>query len=125
MRRPRQRSRLRVSMMLEYIVQTLSSIRNRIGPVHKFVSGAKPNDMGAQPSRRPTYQSWIRADGELQSSNGSFMRMVSSRSGLVESSVTGHSINSSMRLTYLIACAGSEPQDRLPSVDEFQPSSVS
>ena len=60
-----------------------------------------------------------------QSSNGSFIRIVSSRSGLVDSSVTGHSISSSMRLTYLIAWAGSAAQDRLPSVDAFQPSSVS
>ena len=67
------------------------------------------------------------ADSPLrpQSSNGSFIRIVSSRSGLVESSVTGHSISSSMRLTYLIACAGSCAHERAPAVDAFQPSSVS
>jgi hypothetical protein len=38
-----------------------------------------------------------------QSWNGSRTRMVSSRSGLVESNATGHSISSSMALTYLTA----------------------
>src|ERR1700680_588573 len=49
-----------------------------------------------------------------QSSNGSLTRIVSSRSGLVESSVTGHSISSSMWRTYFTACAGSCPQVRAP-----------
>ena len=60
-----------------------------------------------------------------QSSNGSFIRIVSSRSGLVESSVTGHSISSSMVRTYLTACAGSSVQLRAPRVDCVQPSKLS
>ena len=48
--------------------------------------------------------------------------MVSSRSGLVDSSVTGHSISSSMWRTYLTACAGSSAQLRAPRVDCVQPS---
>ncbi len=57
-----------------------------------------------------------------QPSNGSRTRIVSSRSGLVESSVTGASVNSSMRRTYLMAAAGSSAQDRAPLVDSLQPS---
>src|SRR5262245_43479888 len=60
-----------------------------------------------------------------QSANGSFTRMVSSRSGLVERSATGASISSSMRRMYLIAVAGSCAQERAPLVDSRQPSSVS
>ncbi len=51
--------------------------------------------------------------------------IVSSRSGLVDSSVTGASTNSSMRRTYLIACAGKSAQDRAPRVESRQPSIVS
>ena len=59
-----------------------------------------------------------------QSWNGSRTRMVSSRSGLVESSATGHWINSSMVLTYFTACAGRLLQLRAPRVDCVQPSKV-
>ncbi len=45
--------------------------------------------------------------------------MVSSRSGLVESSVTGASTSSSIRFTYLIAWAGSCAQLRAPRVLSF------
>ena len=41
---------------------------------------------------------------------------MSSRSGLVESSATGASINSSIRRTYFIACAGRSAQERAPAV---------
>ena len=51
--------------------------------------------------------------------------MVSSRSGLVESSVTGHSISSSMWRTYFTACAGRSAQLRAPRVDCVQPSKLS
>ncbi len=60
-----------------------------------------------------------------QSSNGSFIRIVSSRSGLVESSATGHSISSSRYFTYLMAWAGSCAQLRAPAVVPFQPSKLS
>jgi len=39
--------------------------------------------------------------------------------------VTGASTSSSMRRTYLIACAGNSPQDRAPRVDPDQPSITS
>src|SRR5450759_3342322 len=41
-------------------------------------------------------------------SNGFFIRIVSSRSGLVESRATGHPTSSSIRRTYFIACAESK-----------------
>ena len=47
--------------------------------------------------------------------------IVSSRSGEVDSSATGHWISSSMRRTYLIASAGSSAQLRAPAVDSCQP----
>ena len=43
--------------------------------------------------------------------------IVSSRSGLVESSATGAPINSSTRRTYLMALAGSAAQDREDCLD--------
>ena len=51
--------------------------------------------------------------------------MVSSRSGLVESSVTGASTSSSMRRTYFTAAAGSSAQLRAPRVEAVQPSITS
>ena len=51
--------------------------------------------------------------------------MVSSRSGLVDSSATGQPTSSSIRRTYLIACAGSSAQERAPAVGSCQPSMVS
>jgi hypothetical protein len=57
-----------------------------------------------------------------QPSNGSRTRMVSSRSGLVESRVTGASVSSSMRRTYLTAWAGRSAQERAPRVEACQPS---
>ena len=49
------------------------------------------------------------AEGCERSTNGSRTMMVSSRSGLVDSSDTGAPINSSTRRTYLMALAGSWP----------------
>src|SRR3546814_1680037 len=43
---------------------------------------------------------------------------------LVETSVTGHWINSSIRRIYLIACAGSSAQLRAPAVVSLQPSKI-
>ena len=56
-----------------------------------------------------------------QSSHGSVTRSVSSRSGDVETSATGQSINSSILRTYLIALAGKSAHDRAPSVLSLQP----
>ena len=42
--------------------------------------------------------------------------MVSSRSGLVDTSATGVSISSCTRWMYLIACAGRSAHDRAPAV---------
>ena len=56
-----------------------------------------------------------------QSSKGSVTRIVSSRSGDVETSATGQSINSSILRTYLIALAGKSAHDRAPSVLSLQP----
>ncbi len=60
-----------------------------------------------------------------QSMKGSRTRMVSSRSGLVETSATGVSISSCTRLMYLIALAGRSAQLRAPAVLSLQPSSSS
>ena len=60
-----------------------------------------------------------------QAVKGSRTRMVSSRSGLVDRSVTGASISSSMRLTYLTAVAGKSAQLRAPRVLSVHPSTVS
>ena len=60
-----------------------------------------------------------------QLSNGFFIRIVSSRSGLVESKATGQPTNSSMRRTYLMACAGSSAQLRAFAVGSCQPSMTS
>jgi len=60
-----------------------------------------------------------------QSAKGSRTRIVSSRSGLVESRATGASISSSSRRMYLTAVAGSSAQERAPWVLSCQPSSVS
>src|SRR6185312_3565267 len=57
-----------------------------------------------------------------QSWNGSWTRMVSSRSGLVDSIATGAPISSSIYRTYLTACAGSSDQLRAPAVVPDQPS---
>ena len=59
----------------------------------------------------------LRASEPAYPSKGSRIRIVSSRSGLVLSKVTGVSTSSSIRRTYLIACAGSSAQDRAPRVD--------
>src|SRR5258705_4029946 len=56
---------------------------------------------------------------------GSRTRMVSSRSGLVESSATGAPISSSTRRIYLIAVAGSSAHERAPRVDPLHPSRLS
>ncbi len=60
-----------------------------------------------------------------QSEKGSRTRIVSSRSGLVETSATGVRISSSTRRIYLIAWAGSCAQLRAPAVDSDQPATVS
>lgn len=57
--------------------------------------------------------------------NGFWTRMVSSRSGLVDSSATGQPINSSTCRTYLIAAAGSSAHVLAPWVEHFQPSNSS
>ena len=56
-----------------------------------------------------------------QSSKGSVTRIVSSRSGEVDTSATGQSINSSILRTYLIALAGKSAHDLAPSVLSVQP----
>ena len=56
-----------------------------------------------------------------QSSKGSVTRIVSSRSGEVDTSATGQSINSSILRTYLIALAGKSAHDLAPSVLSSQP----
>ena len=74
-------------------------------------------------SCRPSWgASRSKTTSDAQSSNGSFTKIVSSRSGLVDSSVTGHSISSSMWRTYFTACAGSSLHLRAPFVDCDQPS---
>ena len=60
-----------------------------------------------------------------QSAKGSWTRMVSSRSGLVDSRATGASISSSMRRTYFTAAAGRSLKVRAPSVLSDQPGRVS
>src|SRR5262249_32427498 len=60
-----------------------------------------------------------------QASNGFCIRIVSSRSGLVDNSATGQPTSSSMRRTYLIACAGHCPPDRARAVLACHPSTVS
>ncbi len=60
-----------------------------------------------------------------QSSNGLCIRIVSSRSGLVDSKATGQPTSSSMRRTYLIAGAGSSAQERARAVGSRQPATVS
>ena len=65
------------------------------------------------------------AESSDQSSNGSRIRIVSSRSGDVERRATGHSISSSRYFTYLMACAGSCAHERAPAVVSFQPSKFS
>ena len=59
-----------------------------------------------------------------QSAKGSRTRMVSWRSGLVDSSATGAPISSSMRRMYLTAVAGRSAQERAPWVLSDQPSRV-
>ena len=61
----------------------------------------------------------------LYGSNGLCIRIVSSRSGLVESKATGQPTNSSMRRTYLIAAAGSCAHERARAVGSCQPATVS
>ena len=56
-----------------------------------------------------------------QSSKGSVTRIVSLRSGEVDTSATGQSINSSILRTYLIALAGKSAHDLAPSVLSSQP----
>ncbi len=71
--------------------------------------------------QKPNYRP---SEGD-QSANGSVTKIVSSRSGLVESNVTGASTNSSTRLMYLIACAGKSAHDFAPLVDPSHPAIVS
>ncbi len=60
-----------------------------------------------------------------QSPNGSCIKIVSSRSGLVDSKITGASIISSIRLTYLMARAGRSAHERAPRVVSSQPAQTS
>ncbi len=68
---------------------------------------------------------WLYVKAPYQSANGSVTKMVSSRSGEVESMATGQSISSSTRRTYLIASAGNSPHVRAPTVLSDQPFMVS
>ena len=61
----------------------------------------------------------------IHASNGLCIRMVSSRSGLVESTAAAQPTSSSIRRTYLIACAGNSPHDRACAVFSPQPAMVS
>src|SRR5205823_3500968 len=79
------------------------------------LTGARGEDAG-EPASSPQ---------SSQAEKGSLTRMVSSRSGLVESRATGASISSSMRRTYLMAGAGSSAQLRAPRVLSAQPSCTS
>src|SRR5205085_8193986 len=62
---------------------------------------------------------------KVHASNGFCTRIVSSRSGLVESKAIGQPTNSSTSRTYLIACAGRSAHDLALAVGSFQPSTVS
>ena len=86
---------------------------------HNNVEG-KPDE---QDNERPAPSGFVTQSHVVfrQSANGSRTRMVSFRSGEVESSATGHAINSSTRRTYLIALAGKSAQLRAPSVLSLQP----
>jgi hypothetical protein len=66
-----------------------------------------------------------RSEPAPQSANGSATRIVSSRSGLVESIATGAPISSSTRRMYLTAAAGRSAHERAPRVDSRQPGMVS
>ncbi len=87
----------------------------------------------ASPDHDPEAWRWRAREGDsnrpwafaAQPSNGFFMRIVSSRSGLVERSVTGAPINSSMRRTYFTASAGRSAQERAPAVEPDQPGMIS
>ena len=81
-----------------------------------------PADAAAARADRRTGEA---AGPVVQPSNGSRTRIVSSRSGLVDSSVTGASTSSSIRRTYLTACAGRSAQERAPRVEPVQPSITS
>src|SRR5262249_151956 len=78
-------------------------------------------------SRRELRDNTCRRLGCLnhRSTKGSRTKIVSSRSGLVESSATGAPISSSTRRIYLIAVAGNCAQERAPPVDCAHPSKVS
>src|SRR3982074_1995103 len=60
-----------------------------------------------------------------QSLNGSVIRIVSSRWGLVLSRATGQLTSSSTRRTYLMQVAGSSAKERAPLVLSLQPSNSS
>ncbi len=85
--------------------------------VLKALVGRKAHDLIRKPV--PTF----RGHALLRASEGFWTRIVSSRSGLVERSATGHPTSSSTRRTYLMACAGRSAQDRalavgaLPALD--------
>src|SRR5204862_7775361 len=97
---------------------------------------ATPNFAGlAMPASGGPAQRWSALKGNrcvtasaqavAQSVNGSRTRIVSSRSGLVDSIATGAPISSSRRRMYLIAVAGRSAQERAPRVLSVQPSAVS
>ena len=116
-----------------------SSLQDAIHRARAFVRQAmrtrsslfRPRDRAAQPSARNCALSplltreGVRGTKSHRSRKGSRTRIVSSRSGLVERSATGAPISSSTRLIYLMAVAGSSPQERAPRVDPLQPSKVS
>ena len=93
---------------------------------NKHGSRRRPTGRPALPVFPPT----ARLAGRVANTNwsrrqalkGSLTKIVSSRSGDVLTSATGQRISSSMRRTYLIACAGRSAQLRAPAVVPCQPS---
>ena len=77
--------------------------RAEVGPATDRAAAARPGAAG-------------------QSTNGSRTRIVSSRSGEVDSIATGHPMSSSIRRTYLIAAPGRSAHRRAPAVLPPHPS---
>lgn len=90
----------------------------------RLIDAGVDRDIRGEASASDHAPAWVVLSGG-QPSNGSRTRIVSSRSGLVERSVTGASTSSSIRRTYFTAAAGSSAQERAPRVDPAQPSMVS
>ena len=84
-----------------------------------------PASPGRRPERRRKNGAPRLTPRQLHAEYGSWTTMVSSRSGLVDSSATGVSINSSILRMYLIAFAGRSAQLRALRVLACQPSRLS